>query len=64
MKKDIECEIQNKKIKAKNERYRNIKTKTQKEKKSSFPKEQLENVDLYKLVLKKNNERMQIMHKK
>ena len=32
VKKDIECKIQNKKTKAKNERYRNIKTKTQKEK--------------------------------
>ena len=40
-------------IKLKNQRHRNIKTKTQKEKKLSFPKEQVENVDLYKLVLNK-----------
>ena len=41
VKKDIECKIQNKKTKAKNERYRNIKTKTQKEKKVVSQKNRL-----------------------
>ena len=31
--------------------------------KPSFQKEQIENADLYKPVLKKNNDNIQIMHK-
>ena len=41
------------KIKAKNPRYRNMKNKITERQKPSFPKDQVENADLYKSVLNK-----------
>ena len=53
IKNDIEFKTQNKKIKAKNQRYRNMKNQNTERQKASFPKEQVENVDLYKPVSNK-----------
>ena len=52
IKNDIEFKTQSKKLKAKNQRCRNIKPKHRK-KKPSFPKEQVKYVDIYKLGLNK-----------
>ena len=41
------------KIKAKNQRYRNMKNQNTERQKPSFPKEQIENANLYKTALDK-----------
>ena len=53
IKNDIEFKIQNKKIKAKIQRHRNMRNQNTDRQKPSLPKEQVENVDLYKPVLNK-----------
>ena len=50
---DIELKAQNKRIKAKNQRYRHMKIQNTKRQQPNFPKEQVENADLYKPVLNK-----------
>ena len=53
IKNDIGFKTQNKKIKAKNQRYGNMKNQNTERQKASFSKEQVENVDLYKPVSNK-----------
>ena len=53
IKNDIKFKIQNKKIKAKIQRYRNMKNQNKNRQKCSFPKEQVEHADSYKPALNK-----------
>ena len=53
IKNDIGLKTWNKKMIAKNRSYRNMKTQNIEREKPSFPKEQVENADLYKPILNK-----------